>query len=78
MIVGIEDNSKQNFAFALEAMILLIPDGEQHSQLFMAHINGVYARIHLTPSEFMTRIGAAMESVQGRAALLGMARGGKA
>jgi hypothetical protein len=75
MIIGIEDNDKKNFAFSVEAMVLLVPDGTEHCKLYVGHINGVFAHIHLTPAEFMSRIGAALESMQGRAALLGMARG---
>jgi hypothetical protein len=75
MMIGLEDNSKQNVAFNLEALIAVVPEGEQHSNLYFAHVNGTPVRVHLTPSEFMSRIGAALESMQGRAALLGMARG---
>jgi len=74
MIIGIEDNSKGNFAFAIEALILVTPDGEQHCKIYVGP-SAACARIHLTPAEFMSRIGAALESMQGRAALLGMARG---
>lgn len=76
MIIGIEDKSKENIAFSVESIVLLVKDPEspEHSLLYLAHI-GVPARIHFTPAEFLTQIGAALDQMQGRAALLGMARG---
>jgi hypothetical protein len=78
MIIGIEDKSNQNFAFSVDSIILLKadPDSTEHCLLYLAHINGVPARIHFSPDEFMKQIGAVLDQVQGRAALLGMARGG--
>ena len=76
MIIGIEDNSKQNFAFSVEALILVVPTGDESCTIYVGPA-GTPAKIHLTPAEFMTRIGAALDSMQGRANLLGMARGPK-
>ena len=80
MIIGIEDKSKDNFAFSVDSIILLKADPEsaEHCLLYLAHIGGLPARIHFTPDEFMKQIGAVLDQVQGRAALLGMARAGAA
>ena len=75
MIIGFEDNSKMSVACAVEALLLVIPDGPEHSLLYVAHNAGIPAKVHLTPAEFMTKVGAALEQMQGRAHLLGMAHG---
>lgn len=76
MMIGLADNSNVNVAFAIEAIILITADGAEHSVLHFG-VPGVTTRVHLTPSEFMSKIGSALEQMQGRAALLGMMHGGK-
>ena len=74
MILGIEDKSKENFAFSVESIILIKKDPEsaEHCIVYLAHIGGVPVRIHYTPAEFVSQIGSAMDSLQGRASLLGL------
>lgn len=74
MILGIEDKSKENFAFSVESIILIKKDPEsaEHCLLYLAHIGGVSVRVHFTPAEFVSQIGGVMDQMQGRANLLGL------
>jgi len=77
MIIGIEDKSHENIAFCVEELVLLKsdPDSPEHCLLYLAHIGGLFVRIHFTPEEFMKQIGAVLDQAQGRDKLLNMARG---
>ena len=76
MILGIEDKDKKTQAFSVESIVAVGPDEDpEYTLLYLAHINGMPLRFHFTVPEFMQQIGAALEQIQGRAALLGMAKG---